>query len=60
MEKERKRKQWSNTAKRDNTKACRRDFVDRPRDGSSPGFDEANKEGGEKQRGCLRPLLALR
>ena len=51
MEKERKRKQWSNTARGDNTKAWRRDFVDRPRDSSSPGFDEAKKEdGGEAAR----------
>ncbi|CAI9271976.1 unnamed protein product [Lactuca saligna] len=60
MEKEQERKQWTNTARWENTKARRLDFIDRPREGSFPGFDEAKKEDGEKQRGFFRPRLALR
>ncbi|CAI9271975.1 unnamed protein product [Lactuca saligna] len=60
MENERERKQCTNTARGENTKARRCDFVDRPREGSSPGFVDAKKEDGEKQRGFFRPRLALR
>ncbi|CAI9273554.1 unnamed protein product [Lactuca saligna] len=49
MEKERERRQWTNTERAENTKARRHNLVDRQLEGSSSGFDKT-EERREKQR----------